>query len=515
MISPGGLTKLNDVTSPYNGWFYITFKDNQSILLTFKDQCGNKASATITVDSIDTSIPSLSITWMPYYISPEGEAQYDIPSDRMTNTDVFATLVFDRPIRRIDTSISFDYAMTFTDVTDNSYDNLFTLVYGSDTATVTFKENDVVLRLTITALNGKSITEYIFGPYIIDKIPPNITQIIQYSYNTGGTIPVSALIKLTPDEDVYMIGGKTPEKVFAQGEEIRFTVFEKGIYSYRFTDMAGNMRVVNVNVDQDMDRTIPVITIDKGPDDPTKNDVLVKVSMNEAGTIKISGITHPVAKDQVLTVNIANNGSYPVIGTDNAGNQNITTFVIGFIDKIKPEITFMRSASPIRQNSDPGDLTAILEDKSYLVSDNMSAPEKITVTYDKTFVKLGTPGTYPVLYTAVDETGNQGTATRFIKVYSEKDLEVLLNGQKTEREGTLVIITKQVTLSVTNPIGDEPYTVYIRSGLKTEGQMKTGTIIEPDENGVFTVPSNGFYTLYIVTQSRQTYITRIYVEIGG
>ena len=72
---------------------------------------------------------------------------------------------------------------------------------------------------------------------------------------------------------------------------------------------------------------------------------------------------------------------------------------------------------------------------------------------------------------------------------------------------------RQVTLEVSKlPMGDnEPYKVYLRKGIWSAGQMKEAKPLS--QAGSFTLPDrDSFYTLYIVTQNRGTYLTYLYLK---
>ena len=50
-------------------------------------------------------------------------------------------------------------------------------------------------------------------------------------------------------------------------------------------------------------------------------------------------------------------------------------------------------------------------------------------------------------------------------------------------------------------------------GIWSEGQLKrAGNGIAVAADGSFTLPTAGFYTIYIVSQSRQSYLTLLYAE---
>jgi hypothetical protein len=89
---------------------------------------------------------------------------------------------------------------------------------------------------------------------------------------------------------------------------------------------------------------------------------------------------------------------------------------------------------------------------------------------------------------------------------------VLVNGIRTEAGSTTVLNDCRSYGGLQTAYGDnEPYKVYLRKGVWTAGQMK-GT--EPlTQTGAFTLPDKDcFYTLYIVTQNRGTYLTYLYTQ---
>jgi hypothetical protein len=51
----------------------------------------------------------------------------------------------------------------------------------------------------------------------------------------------------------------------------------------------------------------------------------------------------------------------------------------------------------------------------------------------------------------------------------------------------------------------------MKSGRRTEGQMKTGASLI-DGGTKIAITDEGFYTIYVVSQSRRTYLTYVYVQ---
>lgn len=513
------LYKVDDVSSPFYGQYYYEFTENKSFDITFSDSAGNIAVATVSVDDLDLGWPEDTVEWYPYGIDEEtGKGDPTRPPARKTGKDVVATVKYSRPISSVSASISLDDGLNWTPVKDISdAGNYIEVMNTSDTATVIFKQGGFMVELIAETPNGLSVYSYLSLDDIIDKTPPQVKQEVIYSYNTGyeSGVPISARVLLTPqDEDVYC--ASLPGKLIRKGESVSFTVSNKGNYLYSFADEVGNTTIITAVVDRDMDRTPPEIVITK-PDSGTATGGLVPVtiSVNEPGKLKVRGVDYAFDADitstqKTVQIQIGNNGSYEVTAVDEAGNKATAVFTVGNIDKTAPGIALSPSTVNIRQDSSAEELDALLA-SGWSVYDNISASSAITLDYDPTVVNLTRPGVYTVEYTALDEAGNQGYAKRFVRVYSKNEIEVLVNGQKTYMNETTIVESKTLSVTVNSPMTDEPYTVYLCRGINSEGQMKSNyTIIKPGQS--FTVDSRGFYTLYIVTQSRQTYITKIYVE---
>lgn len=523
LLVPAYLPTEKDINSKYFGQYYYEFTENKEVTITYRDRAGNTNSTAIKVDNLDMSAPVATVTWSPcyYYIDSEGNliSISSMPPDKPTNSNVTATVSYDKSIAGVSAEISYTGGEIWTPVTDNTFDSVFELKTSSNSATVVFKESGAFVKLIATGLNGKTAETILEMDDIIDKAAPHITSDVTYEYKKGyelGT-PYAAKITLTPDEDVYCLESVTPDKLITNGNPIEFTVFSKGTYTYHFTDIAGNVSVKTVKVDGDIDRIPPEIKVEKDDGTLTSGNVTVIVSINENGTLVVTGngntVKYEVGKDETKSLNISNNGSYKVTAWDEAGNEASTVFMVGNIDRSAPSVTLSPSTVSIREGGTAEDLKALL-DQGFIVTDNISKNEAIDKSYDKSQVDLNKPGVYTVTYTAEDEAGNRTTATRYVRVYSKLELEVLLNGKKTYENETLALSSQNITITVNNPLkGKEPYTIYLGRGILTEGQIKrNSSVVKPDGAGRFTVPSKGFYTLYIVTQSRQSYLTIIYVE---
>ncbi|MEG2455369.1 MAG: hypothetical protein RSC08_03855, partial [Oscillospiraceae bacterium] len=113
---------------------------------------------------------------------------------------------------------------------------------------------------------------------------------------------------------------------------------------------------------------------------------------------------------------------------------------------------------------------------------------------------------------------NKGTNIRFVRVYDKNLPIIAIDGEKADPFGTMVLKPGAHTITVENlktiTAGVlEPYTLKISRGIYTAGQMKNlPNNIEVGADGSFTIERNAFYTLYIITQSRYSFVTTLYVE---
>jgi hypothetical protein len=244
----------------------------------------------------------------------------------------------------------------------------------------------------------------------------------------------------------------------------------------------------------------------------TNSSVIIKVSLDESGTISFNGAKYDANPGQQVPLNITYNGIYEIVAADNAGMATRYQFRIDCIDKSKPQILLPGGSLMIKQGTALPDFEAKALSE-VIVTDNADVTPSIILSSSLAPSQLNTPGTYSIAFTATDKAGNSQTSTYFVRVYDQNVLEVLINGELAQAGETLFIGgTKEVNVAVANlPSGiegDEPYKMYWKSGLNTPGQMKNAALF----TGNFTAPKNGFYTLYIVTQSKAGFITYIYVQ---
>jgi hypothetical protein len=199
---------------------------------------------------------------------------------------------------------------------------------------------------------------------------------------------------------------------------------------------------------------------------------------------------------------------------------------VSCLDNLAPSIAFSPPATlSVKEGTPIDDFLAMFQVdvngvkgrglEGVVVSDFVSAPDNIQLSVDLAGwdqARLNRPGTVTVNYVATDEAGNARTVARYVRIYPKDELVVIVNGQKTENDSTTVFIGEaQFTIGIENLAGGqgEPVKIYLLPGRYTAGQMKS---LASEVGRTFTVSGKGTYTLYIVSQSRNAYLTYLYIQ---
>ena len=549
LLYPSGLAP--EASGTYAGYYAIKVTENTKdtpIDLRFTDAVGNQGTYTLTVDSLDTTVPVVTgVTWSPFFISAlDGSGDPSLPPDRPVNTNVTATVKFNEIIKEITVTdaqgnnapagVTVSPALSSTSVDSNDPSKMVT--YSS--VVITFDETfdsgaQQPLTLNFTAQNGKTgypaATLYIGGA-TIDKTAPTATAVVTNDAPNSTT----ATVTITPvGKDMYI--GKDG-KVYGPQSPLVVTETERGEYTWQLVDIAGNIAKVTASI-QNIDDTDPLILLNNLPDTGAwvKGSLTFQATMDRAGAISMGGVDHPFAAPAAsaydangkidptspncvfIPLTITQNGNYAVTGTDAAGRSTTTYLSINCIDNTPPRLVFKTPTVAVIQDSDvPTALALLTNTNDYSTSDNASGVKDVTLSaadQANLSMYLATPGAYTLTYTVTDNalpTGNSADFTRLLKVLSLTDVAVTLNGVMTYSGDTAIVTGTPITMDVKNLPGGpgEPYKTYIRAGRWTAAQMKTGSTMLTSDT--FTVNSNVVYTLYIITQSRGTYLTYFYAQ---
>ncbi|MCR4771642.1 MAG: hypothetical protein K5855_04960 [Oscillospiraceae bacterium] len=527
-VSGSGIVEEANTVNGVAYQYKLVFTDNDTVVVvTAADAAGNIATANIQVTGIDVTAPVLTVTWSPCFRDPTtGRLDQSNPTAGPVNTDVIAHITSDKEIASVlvNGSVTLDPENTeYEDPLDGDV-----ISYTSQRITVRFKNrNEASYTLAVSAPNGKGTTVTAsLREDVIDKQAPYVADTVTPSVREGYSTPYSERHSLSFDEDVYCMNAGTAGEIYSDTNPFVVTLTDNTPQVLQFADKAGNLTTYTVTPGAGaIDRTAPTLTV-AVPDeaDATNTAVSVNVTADEDCTLTADDATCGTLTQGTDsngnavwtgTVSVSRNGTFRLTATDSAGNAKAVTFTVNNIDRTLPVISFDTSTVSLRQDSADSALAELLavDSESVHTWDNVAIKEG-TLDYDASGVLLGTAGIYSVTYTVKDTAGNVGQSVRYVKVIDRYQPVITVDSELTESNGITGVRAGEHTLSVSGlKTANEPYTVQLVKGNWSAGQMKRASGgIAVEEDGSFTLSAAGFYTLYITTQSRQTYRTLLYVE---
>ena len=480
----------------YSGCWYLTAKENgtANINCTYKYK-GKETNTAIKVDitEIDEKKADCEIIW---------SANADSES---TNKNVTAQLRFNKVI----TDISLKDAPTDTpDI--YRFDNQITLTYSKNTPKLT---------LVCKAINGTETEINLPAVENIDKIAPQITSKVEPTATAK-----SVKITLSANEDVIFTEGGV------QGREFTRYATANGDYVYHFIDKAGNAAEITVTVSGIVTNplTLSFSLSASGAGEKTSPEMLGNVKVGDTVYVKanraceinwIGSAAKTAVSDSdwtALSITEDNAGLTPgIAAVDNYGNTRYYHFSqIAPLDKIAPMIRLKKNTIDISFALTDDEIKAALKDNA-VVSDNITAADKIAV--DAVYTKPQAASTIGVKYIAADESGNISEKYGYIHFFRDTELRIRVNGDGIFRE--MVKICDNAAQSIVVNSGGEPYSVYMKNGIKTAGQMKIGSTAlakdKSDSNPIEFVPKKaGYYTFLVRTQGQDAYRFVLYVKDG-
>ena len=531
LMSPAGLDIVPAAaTDKYDqqhiGAYKYVAADNKTVQFTAIDEAGNTGSTSETISGIDTEPPELTVRW-----SPSDKKDAASPPTGPLNTNVTAHIDSSKAMQNLTvragnettehTLLAKDTAASHTIPGQNG--DLVTITATPERVTVTFKENyDQTLTFTASAPNGKSTVVTLDGVTVIDKVKPEVDQMVVKRYDRKGAAvgdtatAYQAVVAISPSESVTSANyGATKVEdeqlkpvIYGPNAPLEITFTQNGTYTVLLNDQAGNTAVVPVTI-SGIDRTAPTLTVTQD----TANDASVTITVNENCTVSADGTDYTMTANTPQTVTFSKNGTFAITATDAAGNESFKTVRVGSIDNDPPSISFDNGTIYVTEGTTEAELEAEL-DKGYKVWDknDVTPADKLTVSYDDSAVVLTAAGQYAVTYTVTDAAGNVTTANRFVRVIGADTVCVSIDGKLILPDSTAVLRPGAHTLTLQN--SDQPYSIKARRGILSAGQMKylSGSSLHFDADGKFTVSSTGYYTLLVTTQDRQTIRVLLYVE---
>ena len=181
-------------------------------------------------------------------------------------------------------------------------------------------------------------------------------------------------------------------------------------------------------------------------------------------------------------------------------------------DKTPPTIKLKAETIDISLSLSDDEIKSKLTENA-IVSDDTSKNDKISLSF--AYEKPKAAATVNVTYKAEDEAKNTAHRTGKIHFYQNNELFVKVNDVSTYRD--MVVISAKEPQNIVVSSGGEPYSVYVKNGIKTVGQMKIGSTKlaynkTDDTAVVFTPDKAGYYTFLVKTQGQDSYRFVIYVK---
>ena len=508
-----GLAVSNTVSGLPNG---VSFDSNTNtisgtptkvgsylITVTTTDAEGNKTETNFTIKVVDTTKPTVT--------SIEDQSkEVNTPIDSITieATDNSGQAVTNK-VSGLPEGVSFDSAtntISGTPTKVGSYPIVVTTTDASGNETTTSFTIKVVdtTKPTVTAI--KDQTKEVNTP--IDSIT------IEATDNSGQAVisKVSGLpAGVSFDSATNTISG-TPTKV--------------GSYpiTVTTTDASGNKTETKFTIAV-VDTTKPTVTSIK---DQTKevNTAIASITIEatdnsgQAVTNKVSGLPEGVSFDSA-TNTISGSpmkvGSYPIVvtTTDASGNETTTSFTIKVVDTTKPTVTSIEDQTK-EVNTPIDSITIEATDNSGQAVTNKVSGLPEGVSFDSaTNTISGTPtkvGSYPIMVTTTDESGNETTTNFTIKVVdTTKPMVTSIEDQTKEVNTAIDSITIEATdnsgQAVTNKVSGLPEGVSFDSATNTISGMPTKvgsypiTVTTTDAEGNATTTN---FTIKVVDTTKPT-----------
>lgn len=412
--------EVNDTT--YN----LTFSENESVTLEFKDPAGNTGEVEINVANIDKVAPT---------------AEVDYSATKPTNQDVVVTITPSEEVTILNNegspSITFkengEFEFLFVDRAGNTgtakvsvqnIDKVAPVITISEYSTE-WTNKDITVTASMNeegALNKESYTFTENGSFefVAEDLAGNVTR---HTVQITNIDKVKPEITVKPHNTEWTNQDITVEVTMNEEGSLNttsHTFTENGTFTFIATDRAGNVTELPVTI-SNIDKLAPEIIVEDYTTNPTNKDITVSVSMNEPGTLNEKSYT------------FTENGEFEFIATDRAGNETKKKIVITNIDKVAPVITvFSYNTSPTNQN----------------VVVTAETNEGTLNTTSHTFTENGSFD-----FIATDEAGNETIETITINNIDKTAPVITVdpyNADPTNKDVVVTVTTNEGTLNATS-----------------------------------------------------------------
>lgn len=549
------LSTLYDVYAPdgtvcaQRTGFFTDFERNEDYTFYYKDAYGNASSVSVQVRGMDTEAPAFSsILWNGTVnnLTPDTEGAGP------TGKNVTAILKTDKALSSVDLHYYAEDAENHVGGELSPQDaEKVRMEFSANLIEVTWTDN-LESSLILSAKSASSgLTAYYTLPVIgiIDKTAPTITlnsatlaedkASKEFRFTVSGAegeVFVSNLAvtyTVTTENGVEIV---TPNAIGVKGTEFIYTARTSNPVTLRFIDDAGNSTDYPLTeaMLSDVDAATLSVSFNTvaSEEGATKNlselaltgtTVYVYPSKNATITLIDDPENDPEGSAQdpskVWTANaktwtqvtLSATANIQMLKFDDLNTGKSTyAWLVSDADRVAPAISYTGEDTVFATTEMT--LSAVqsllLSDVSaYDGVDGAIDPATITVTGCSTAAGLHT-----VTYSAHDAAGNEAELERNLYVKGQYDPIVQVNGRDTVPLGTVIVTTKEITLTACCALeGDNSVYLAIRPGIMTAARMKYST-----DYGInslsYTAPKAGFYTLLARNRDRTEVLLYIYVE---
>ena len=153
--------------------------------------------------------------------------------------------------------------------------------------------------------------------------------------------------------------------------------------------------------------------------------------------------------------------------------------------------------------------TILTDDSTYNLWDNIDKNPDVKIKNMPSENELKNQGIYEVKYILTDSAGNKRQVDRYVKVISSANIRLTANGELMSACDTTIILGGNIDFSLEkSKRPGESFKVYYKQGIEKSGAMKNAKVTK---DGKLRNLEKGFYTLYIVTRNKETYLTYLYI----
>lgn len=506
IVGTVGVKMDSDTGSDYFGYSYVEYTSNDSYIVSYTlEYNGVKVSGSIDVTVTEINLREISL-------ADNGIVWSANKSSEATAQNITATVVLTEEVK--DIRIVGEYN-----------EDILSFYISGNQVLLTYKENHPEIEFRCYAENGSSVAVRLDKVDNIDRSAPEIKVVSKELASNGRSL---ILTLSSSERAIFKEGGYFGEPVTDENGNTLYYYTRKitanGTYSYTFSDVSGIMTTVEVEITEIVTDELEVqysTSIDGSnpQSDPSTLDLMigdkVYLNPNRDATVEMSGgDTVAIRKGgwNEITIPDAFGGLLPYfVITDEYGNVLTHQFsMIEIPDTTAPDIVVTKKTYSIRVGTDREQIERELL-ANFTAYDDTGENVTLSVRFTENIDVIGVT---EVEYIATDSAGNSASVKEKLRITSIYEPEVYYGDKKISR-GDGIIVSADSALDLVVNCNGVAYTVKIKSGNRTEAQMKDGTTVTgytKDENISFGNLEKGIYTICIITQERDYFKILISVE---